>query len=80
MAKLRIYNDITKTIPQLSYHFRTCVIYKPPQLPQNPTVYTEHLELWTCFHMEFSFFNNIFCRKFSSTLTITDATTSNYFG
>ena len=79
MANLGIYTGLTKSILKLSHPCRDYVITKVPHLSCNLSVSTERLNPVTQFHIYFSFFNKIFFRKFPSTLTIADATTSHLF-
>ena len=80
MSKLGIYTGFFKSIPRLSHPCYACIIAKVICLPRHPIFSTEQLDLGTCFHLGFSFFNKAYFQKLTSALTIADATTSRLFG
>ena len=79
MAKLGVYTWLPKSIHKISHTYHACIISKGTRLPRHTNVSTENLDPGTRFHLEFSFFNKSSFQKFTSTLTIVDATSNHLF-
>ena len=80
MAKLEIYKGLPKSIPKISHTCCAYIIDNGTHLSHHPNVSTENLDPGTHFHPDFSFFNKVSFQKFTSALTIVDATTKHRFG
>ena len=80
MSKLGIYSLLPNYIPQLYHPCCACIIAKGLQLSSHPNVSTETLDPRTSFHLDFIFFNKIYCQNITSDPTIVDASTSHLFG
>ena len=79
MAKLGIYTGLPKSTLKLSCPCCACILSKRPHLSCHPNLSIENLYTGTCFRLDFSLSNKVSCRKFTSTLTIVDATTMYLF-
>ena len=79
MAKLRIYTGLPKYNPKIPHPWCAFLIDKRLCLPRQPNISIEHLDLGTCFHLDFIFFNKVSCKKITSTPTIDGATTIHLF-